>query len=80
MTIRCHFDGKVFVPEEPVDFPINQSLLVRVEPGFVIFEPKDGGKGTVGELLKFVGIWKDRTDITDSLEYARELRRRAERR
>ncbi len=24
-----------------------------------------------------VGIWKDRTDIGDTLEYARELRRRA---
>jgi hypothetical protein len=28
----------------------------------------------------FVGMWEDRTDIGDSIEYARELRRRASRR
>ena len=33
---------------------------------------------TAGELAEseLVGLWKDRTDITDSLEFARELRRR----
>ena len=37
---------------------------------------------TLGELLNsgLVGLWKDRTDIGDSVEYARELRRRASRR
>jgi len=29
--IRVHFDGKVFVPEEPVDLPVGQSLSLRVE-------------------------------------------------
>ncbi len=28
----------------------------------------------------FVGMWEDRTDIGDSVEYAQELRRRASRR
>jgi hypothetical protein len=28
----------------------------------------------------FVGMWEDRTDIRDSIEYARELRQRASRR
>lgn len=28
----------------------------------------------------FIGLWKDRTDLGDSLEFARELRRRAEQR
>ena len=26
MVIRMHFDGKVFVPEGPVDVPVNESL------------------------------------------------------
>ena len=26
MVIRMHFDGKVFIPDEPVDLPINEPL------------------------------------------------------
>ena len=26
ISIRMHFDGKVFIPEEPVDVPINEPL------------------------------------------------------
>ena len=39
-------------------------------------------RGTGTDLLEsgLFGIWKDRTDITDSVEFARELRRRAEQR
>ena len=35
---------------------------------------------TVGDLLAsgLVGMWEDRTDITDSLEFARKLRQDAE--
>lgn len=37
---------------------------------------------TAGELLKsdIIGMWKDRTDIKDSVEFARTLRERASRR
>ncbi|NWG18341.1 MAG: hypothetical protein HXY41_17085 [Chloroflexi bacterium] len=37
---------------------------------------------TVGALLEsgLVGLWKDREDITDTVEFARELRKRASRR
>jgi hypothetical protein len=77
-AIRCHFDGKVIVPDEPVDLPVNKPLLIRVEPGVVVVEPADGGNSTVGDLLKFAGIWKDRTDIKDSTEFVQELRRRAQ--
>jgi hypothetical protein len=30
-TIAAHFDGKVIVPDEPVELPIGQPLRVRVE-------------------------------------------------
>ena len=49
--------------------------------------PPDDGKPRTGkELLDalmaagVVGMWEDRTDIGDSVEYARQLRRQAERR
>ena len=29
-TLRVHFDGKVLVPEQPVDLPIGQSVQVRI--------------------------------------------------
>ena len=32
VTIRAHFDGKVIVPDEPVDLPVNQPLKVQLRP------------------------------------------------
>jgi len=31
MTLRVHFDGKVLVPDEPVDLPVNCALEVQVK-------------------------------------------------
>ena len=31
MTVSAHFDGKVIVPDEPLDLPPNQALIVRIE-------------------------------------------------
>ena len=30
--IRGHFDGKVIIPDEPLNLPPNQELLVHLEP------------------------------------------------
>jgi hypothetical protein len=30
-TISAHFDGKVIVPDEPVQLPVGQPLVVRLE-------------------------------------------------
>lgn len=38
MVIRMHFDGKVFVPEGPVDVPVNESLDFELKPA--VEEPK----------------------------------------
>jgi len=52
----------------------------------LLFTPKTKTKSkkklTAQQLLNsgLIGMWKDRTDITDSLEYARQLREQAERR
>jgi hypothetical protein len=55
------------LPPGPVEVEIRQSGIVGV---------------SLGELLEsgLVGLWADRTDIEDSIEFARKLRRRAFRR
>jgi hypothetical protein len=32
VTIKAHFDGKVIVPDEPVDLPVGRWLEVQVRP------------------------------------------------
>jgi hypothetical protein len=31
-TLKAHYDGKVLVPDEPVDLPVNRPLEVVVRP------------------------------------------------
>ena len=31
-TLTAHFDGKVLIPDEPVNLPVNQPLKVSVSP------------------------------------------------
>jgi hypothetical protein len=31
MTVKARFDGKVFVPEGPVDLPVGQTVHIEVE-------------------------------------------------
>lgn len=31
VTIRAHFDGKVIVPDEPVDLPVDQPLELELK-------------------------------------------------
>ncbi|MDQ3813577.1 MAG: hypothetical protein M3347_06465 [Armatimonadota bacterium] len=31
VVIQAHFDGKVIVPDEPVDLPLNQPLIVELK-------------------------------------------------
>jgi hypothetical protein len=32
MTVSAHFDGKAIIPDEPLDLPPNQALIVQIEP------------------------------------------------
>ncbi len=70
-TIRAHFDGKVIIPDEPVDLPTNAPLFVSVDRR----RPMTGQ-----DLLEsgIIGLWKDRTDIKSSADYARSLRQQAQ--
>ena len=41
MTVSAHFDGKVIVPDQPLDLPPNQALILQIQPV--------GGQGAQGE-------------------------------
>ena len=32
MTVSAHFDGKVIIPDEPLDLRPNQALIVQIQP------------------------------------------------
>ena len=51
IAINAHFDGKVIVPDEPLDLPRNQRLIVRIEPARDIAEPapQDGALNWLAE-------------------------------
>lgn len=34
-TVKAHFDGKVFVPDEPVELPVNEPVELQVASGLV---------------------------------------------
>ncbi len=73
--VRCHFDGKVFVPEESVDAPAGTA-------GEVIYtldetSPMNGKGGTMADLLVAdASGWIEELRDLDTPEFAEELRRR----
>ena len=80
-TIAC----KVVIPTDrqlhisvPEDVPLGPAEMVVV----IVPEAQPEKRGTAGDLLRspLFGVWKDRTDIVDTVEYARRLRAKAERR
>ena len=77
MTIKCHYDGRVFVPDEPVKLAAGEPAEVQVGPDEPIYTGGPGG--TVADLLAadFIGGWSGYDDDIDSLELAQEFRRRA---
>jgi hypothetical protein len=53
VAIRDHFDGKVIVPDEPLDLPPNQRLIVHLEPVASAAPELSGVPGQA--LLRFAG-------------------------
>lgn len=80
MTITAKFDGKSFIPDKPVKLPKGEEVLLSVLRGVKLFGPKNGA--TARRILESgaVGSWSHRKDIKNSTTFARELRKRAERR
>lgn len=70
-------DGEILIRDLPLDKgeEVEITLLFRPKPVRKIFS-------TAEDLLKsdIVGLWKDRTDMEDSPEFARILREKSQRR
>lgn len=62
------------------DLPVQKGQQVEVLLLFTA--PSKRPRLTAKQLLdsELVGLWKDRTDITDSLDYAHQLREQAQKR
>jgi hypothetical protein len=70
--IRAHFDGRVLVPDEPVDLPLHQPLEVDVTPAALRHNGDTGAPAAaVPDLNRFAGKLSLRED---PLEYQRRAR------
>lgn len=71
MIIAARYEDGVFKPLE--DVAINDGTLVEVRvPSYA--DQLEGKRRSVREFA-FYGMWKDRTDLGDSVEYINRLRR-----
>ncbi len=71
MTIAAKYEGGVFKPLESVT--INEGTIVEVRVPSCADRLK--AKSRSVRDLAFYGIWRDRADIGDSVEYVSKLRR-----
>jgi predicted DNA-binding antitoxin AbrB/MazE fold protein len=69
MTIPAKYENGVFRPLG--DVQIKEGTVVAV---LIPAEPQPTGKRRSIKDLPFYGMWKDRTDIGDSVEYLNKLR------
>jgi hypothetical protein len=53
MTLKAHFDGKVLIPDEPVNLPVNRALKVQIESADQSTPPAIGEK-PLSEFLKAI--------------------------
>jgi len=67
--LRVHFDGRVLVPEEPVDLPVGQSVEIRV--GLATRE-SGGALGTPSAVLA-AAIFEPHVSSEDVSELERSI-------
>ncbi len=70
MTVTAKYEGGVFKPLENVS--LSEGTIVEVQLPSAA-RPKSRPR-SVGDFA-FYGIWKDRRDIVDSVEFVNHLRR-----
>jgi predicted DNA-binding antitoxin AbrB/MazE fold protein len=70
MTITAKFEDGVFKPLEEVG--IVEGTVVEIHVPSNLHRPRSKAQ-SVGDF-DFYGMWKDRTDISDSVEYINNLR------
>jgi predicted DNA-binding antitoxin AbrB/MazE fold protein len=71
MTITAKYEDGVFKPLE--DVTINEGTIVEVQIPSCAERLKVKSRSV--RDFDFYGMWKDRTDIGDSVEYINKLRR-----
>ena len=79
IIIKAHFDGKAIVPDTEVDLPADLPLEVEVRflsPGGKTKAASKTPRGRNSRLtsLPFFGMWADREDMRDSVEWVRKQR------
>lgn len=70
MTVSAKYENGVFKPLEDVSLSEGTIVEVKVPSAAA---PRKVRPRSVGDF-DFYGIWKDRTDIIDSVEYVNNLR------
>ena len=69
MTIPAKYENGVFRPLEAVQIKEGTVVEVRIPPE----QRTVGQRGSIKDL-SFFGMWKDREDIGDGVEYVNRLR------
>jgi hypothetical protein len=64
IAINAHYDGRVIVPDEPVDLPPNQALIVRIEAKNV-----DAPPARESALAWLAANASDSTDVPSDLSH-----------
>ncbi len=57
-VLKAHFDGRVLVPDEPVDLPVDCALEVHVQP----LKERTSGSTEGKPLLKLLQLLEDLPD------------------
>jgi len=67
MTVNAHFDGKAIIPDEPLDLPPNQALIVQIER----VEPREPVEHSALAWLADNAVEDDRlpTDLADQHDH-----------
>ena len=67
MTVSAHFDGKAIIPDEPLDMPPNQALIVQIER----VGPREPAEGSALAWLAANALENDAlpTDLADQHDH-----------
>ena len=70
-TVKGHFDGKAIIPDDPVDLPQNQRLIIHIEPDRGEEEPAFGTSAYLAKHLEPMSN-EDAEEIRRAIAQGRE--------
>ena len=67
MRVNAHFDGKAIIPDEPLDMPANQALILQIER----VEPREAAEESALAWLAANAVEDDAlpTDLADQHDH-----------